>query len=367
MIAIERLSLAKWQSRRRELRKRVFGNDPNWAPYPKFIEKRILDERHNPFWKGHRLLTWAGTRDGIVGCTVGLILPHEPNADPLWFGFFDAVFDQELVDAVMNEMIDAARSAGGTDIMGPANPNLYYEPGVQVSGFRCTGSPGLAASPPYYSDLLENAGLTKAKDLLGLVIPTHPPCPPALRHAMRVGARRGFVVSQADISNTDRLIDELTKLHTATFTANWGEPRLSRPDVAFLWSMFRDMIDKRLVLFAHDPDGRLVGVALAVPNRPAMFRRMRRARTPIGNLLALTSFGEVESVRLAIFGIHPDYRFDAATGALLGALWEPVQATGARFCEISWVLEDNDNLLAMLAGVGAISERRWRVYSRELA
>ena len=121
MIAVERLPLAKWQSRRRELRNRVFGNDPNWAPYPKFIEKRVLDERHNPFWKSHHLTTLVGTRDGVVGCTVGLIVPNEPNAEPLWFGFFDAVFDQELVDVVMNELIEAARSAGGTGIMGPAN------------------------------------------------------------------------------------------------------------------------------------------------------------------------------------------------------------------------------------------------------
>jgi hypothetical protein len=366
MIVVEKSALAIWQRERIRLRRKIFSNEPNWAAYPDFVDKKILNQKKNPFWKNKNLITILGKRSGVTGCTVALIVPAGSKEATIWFGFFDAVFDPGLVAAVFNELENAARALGISNIVGPANPNLYYEPGIQIDGFRCSSAPGLAMSPPYYAELLDGLGFTKANDLLGLVIPTHSACPPALRYAARLGKRQGITITQADLKQSEMLIEKMAVFHAASFDKNWGEPRLSRDDVAFLWSMFRDMIDRRLVLLAHDMQGELVGLALAIPNRTKMFRKLKRAKTPIGSLLAMASFSEVDSARLAIFGIHPDHRLGPAAGALLGALWEPVQSIGARFCEISWVLENNHNLLAMLESVGAIRERRWRVFTKSL-
>lgn len=367
MIRIETPPLPVWHRERRKLRRAIFASDPNWAPFPRFVEARILGERANPFWRDHRLHPFVGRVNDIVGAVAALLVPKDPaSRGALWFGFFDSIPDRALASALLDAMARVAAHAGAETLLGPANPTLYFEPGVQVSGFRTTATPGLAATPPYYAELIEAAGLRKQKDLVGLVVPTHMPCPDVLRYAMRLGERRGFRVCQADLAQRDALIDQLAALHSATFTNNWMEPRLSRDDVAFLWSIFRDGLDKRLVLLAHDDQDRLVGLALAVPNRARMMRQLARARSPLGTLAALSHFGEVDSARLALFGIHPDYRFDAATGALLGAIWGPMQATGARFCEVSWVLEDNHNLLAMLASMGASEERRWRIFGRSL-
>lgn len=366
MIVVEKPALATWQRERNMLRRKIFANEPNWAAYPDYVEKKILNQKKNPFWKNKSLIPILGKRRGVTGCTAALIVPAGNEESTIWFGFFDAVFDPELIAAVVKELENAAKAAGASNVVGPANPNLYYEPGIQVDGFRCSSAPGLVISPPYYAELLEGQGFTKANDLLGLIIPTHSACPPPLRYASRLGKRQGITIAQADLKQSETLIEKMAVFHAASFGKNWGEPRMSRDEVAFLWSMFRDLIDRRLVLLAHDIHGELVGIALAIPNHTDMFRKLKRAKTPIGSLLALASFGEVDSVRLAIFGIHPDHRLGPAAGALLGALWEPVQAIGARFCEISWVLENNHNLLAMLESVGAIRERRWRVFTKPL-
>ena len=319
MIDVERPSLSTWRKERVRLRRKVFANEPNWAAYPDFIEKKILDQKKNPFWREHRLIPFLAKRAGEPLCTAALIMPGDGDGGGCWFGFFDAAFDLEAVSAVMRSLEGTAHALGVKRILGPANPTLYYEPGVQVEGFRCSSAPGLALSPPYYAELFDTIGYAAAKDLIGLIIPTHSDCPPVLRYAMRIAERKGITLSPFDLKNRRGMIDTMARFHAVTFERNWGEPELSRDDVAFLWSMFHDLVDKSLFLQARDNEGELVGLALAIPNHTAMFRKLKRSRTPVGNILALTSYGQVDSVRLAIFGIHPEHRFDAAAGALLGS------------------------------------------------
>ena len=66
-------------------------------------------------------------------------------------------------------LLDAARQwvveRGAKFLRGPVNPSTNYECGMLVDGFDSSPMVMMTYNPPYYPGLMEQAGLTKAKDL----------------------------------------------------------------------------------------------------------------------------------------------------------------------------------------------------------
>ncbi len=80
--------------------------------------------------------------------------------------------------------------------------------------------------------------------------------------------------------------------------------------------------------------------------------------------------GRVTSARIAMLGVSRTYRGTlvsaAATALLLSTAFDAAEARGWRSIEISWILEDNAAMLALMARLPAPVTGRWRIHGGKI-
>jgi hypothetical protein len=148
--------------------------DPYWVAPLRLERKKLIDRQHNPFYHHAQLALYLAEREGqVIGRIGAIVNAHHNQAHQEkvgFFGFFECVPDQ----AVANALFDAAQQflhAHGMEAMrGPASPSVNDEYGVLVDGFQASPVVLMPYNPPYYRELMEGYGFTKAKDLYAYLL-----------------------------------------------------------------------------------------------------------------------------------------------------------------------------------------------------
>ena len=161
---------------RRDLRKfidlpyRLHSTSTVWVP-PLRLERWIfLSRRLNAFFKHGDAQLFLAERDGRV---VGRISAHYDRAfnayhDNRWgmFGFLELEDDPDVLPALLDAAEDWLRAHGRDRMVGPMDFTINDESGVMIEGFEREPMIKQPWHPPYYAARCEEAGLTKAIDLL---------------------------------------------------------------------------------------------------------------------------------------------------------------------------------------------------------
>ncbi len=147
---------------------RIYVDDPAWVP-PLIIERKaFLDRKRHPFYRhGDATLFLARKNGEIVG---RIMASDDPNYNALHqsnvgcFGLFECINDRVVAAALFERAASWLREKGRTEIMGPIDYSTNYVCGLLIDGFQFPPTILTAHNPPYYRDLIERCGFTKAKD-----------------------------------------------------------------------------------------------------------------------------------------------------------------------------------------------------------
>ena len=82
------------------------------------------------------------------------------------FGWFDFINDVEVASALVKTVEEWGKSKGMTGIHGPLGFNDMDKEGLLVEGFDNIPTIATLYNYPYYMDILEKLGFTKAEDWL---------------------------------------------------------------------------------------------------------------------------------------------------------------------------------------------------------
>ena len=146
----------------------IYPNDPAWVP-PLIIERKaFLDRKHHPFYlHGDAALFLARKNGKIVG---RIMASDDPNYNSLHqtnvgcFGLFECIDDRDVAAALFDAAASWLCKKGRTEIMGPIDYSTNYVCALLIDGFEFPPTVLTAHNPPYYRQLIEGYGFTKAKD-----------------------------------------------------------------------------------------------------------------------------------------------------------------------------------------------------------
>ena len=146
----------------------IYRDDPAWVP-PLLIERKaFLDRKRHPFYKHGDATLFLAKRNGEI---VGRIMASDdPNYNSLHqsnvgcFGLFDCIDDCEVAEALFRAAGEWVRGKGRDEMMGPIDYSTNYVCGLLIDGFQHPPTLLTAHNPPYYADLIERCGFSKAKD-----------------------------------------------------------------------------------------------------------------------------------------------------------------------------------------------------------
>ena len=126
------------------------------------------------------------------------------------------------------------------------------------------------------------------------------------------------------------------------------------------------------VAIVVEVDGELAGMALGVPNMNEVIRDLGGRLSPLNfaKLLWRLKVRRPRSGRVAMLGIKEGIRkqkkYMPLALALVGELHQRGYRRGYRWSELSWTLEDNGPVNALIRSAGGQLYKRYRLYEKPI-
>jgi 8-amino-7-oxononanoate synthase len=351
----------------------VNRGDPVWVPPLRRNLKRLLDRRDHPFHRHAEVAYFIAIRNHEVVGRIAAILNHRYNEfhgeRTGFFGFFDAVNDQEVTERLLDGAIRWLRARGLDRMVGPVSFSTNEECGVLVQGFESSPAVMMPHNPAYYSGLLERAGLTKIRDLLAYRLDIGDGPPRRLAAGLRrvgLDERQGIRIRPIDLKRLFAEIHTIRGLYHAAWEKNWGFVPMTEDEFEHVARDLRTVIDPSLCLIAENADHQAVAFSITLPDVNQAMKTLNGRLFPFGFLRYLRSKHKIDNLRVLTLGVDPRYRRRGIDAALYLHSWRIGHTKGYRTAEASWILEDNWPMRRAVERLGGRCLKTYRLYSRAL-
>ena len=205
----------------------IYRNDSNWVPPLRIAVKELLDREKHPFYANAEAEFFLARESGKVVGRVAAIIDrnhnrfHEENAG--FFGFFESVDNVEVARALLGRARQWTFERGARFLRGPVNPSTNYECGMLVDGFDSSPMVMMTYNPRYYPGLMDQVGLTKAKDLLAYVSNANTIEMKKIdRVAEKVLKTTGVRVRPINMKDFQNDVERVWEVYKLAWMRNWG-------------------------------------------------------------------------------------------------------------------------------------------------
>ena len=318
---------------------------------------------------------FLATRDGIP---VGRILvsddPHynkHHDTNVGCFGMFECVDDPETAYALLDAGADWLHARGRSAVMGPVDYSTNYPTGLLIDGFDTPPRIMMNHHRPYYADLLESWGLTKAKDLYSWWFLDPKDLGNQWRGRLERLEQRGRItIRPMRLGEFDAETERGRIIYNGSMENNWGSVALTEAEFRYLAHGIKQLTLPQLVMVA-EVRGEPVGFTVVVPDLNEAILpldgRLMKYGLPINVARLKYRLKRVKTVRMIALGILEGYRRRGIAELLiLRVLDYGKNHCGFTGAELGWTLEDNHQINRPIEAVGARNYKTYRVYEKSL-
>ena len=357
----------------------IYKDDKNWVP-PIFSEdlKRI-DPEKNPFFSHAKVKLYMAYKDGKpqgrISAHIDQNYNNFHNEKVAFFGFFESVNDKNVAHALLKKAVEFAKENGMKEIRGPAsftsNDDDY---GLLIEGFDMPAVIGMTYNPPYYIDLIESFGFKKAKDLVAYVITIDDEYKKFIKHLERRlkplaerSEKWGYTIRNIELRNIDEEIKKIFEIYNEAWENNWGFVPFTYEEFKHVGDSFKDFAIPELAKIV-EYKGEPVAFGLVIPDMNIILKKMGGRILSLGlfNLIyhKLHNFHKIEGSRLITLGIKAKYRKKGVDSLLYYHMMkDAIEKTNLKYCEVSWLLEDNYLIIRATKFMGGRHYKTYRMYN----
>jgi GNAT superfamily N-acetyltransferase len=353
----------------------IYANDPAWVP-PLILERKaFLDRKRHPFYRHGDAALFLARKDGKI---LGRIMASDdPNYNSLHesnvgcFGLFECIDDRNVAAALFEAAASWLRERRRTEIMGPIDYSTNYVCGLLIDGFQFPPTILTAHNPPYYRQLIENCGFTKAKDWYAWWFADPSKVVGHLRRlATRVHRQRPVTLRSANLKNLRDESRRLREIYNQAWEKNWGFVPFTAAEIEFMTHELKPLLVPEFAWIAeigNEP----VGFTLCLPDINVVLRelngRLTRFGLPIGLIKLLLYKKRIKKGRLIALGVVEKYRRAGIAEMLVLRVMEETMIKRGITGELSMTLEDNVMINRFLEAIGAERYKTYRIYSKSIA
>jgi GNAT superfamily N-acetyltransferase len=349
----------------------LYKNDANYVP-ELFIAQRDLLTKH-PFLQHSSLqLFLAYDNDVIVG-RIAAICNNNHNAfnhtKDGFFGFFDTINDREIVTMLLSHAEQWLREHGLQTIIGPVNPTTNETCGLLVTGFDTPPVAMMTYNYPYYSALLEDAGLNKKTDLLAYNIPATDLNDKSVRlmDSIRLRlANKGITIRPGNLKNFKQEVDGLRQVYNNAWDKNLGFVPMTNDEFNYMAKDLKLVLDPDFCLVAEH-EGKPVAFALCIPDINQIQIKIKKGRLlPSGIFKLLFQRKKINAIRVIALGVTAPYRKMGIEAIFYATIIQKGLEKNMARAEASWILEDNEMMNRAIEHINGAVYKRYRIYEKAL-
>ncbi|HLT47212.1 MAG TPA: hypothetical protein VK002_08295 [Rubricoccaceae bacterium] len=359
---------------------RHYAGSRYFVPPLRADQEKTLDPKKNPFFEHGRIQLFLAEdgRGAVVGRVAAIVSGMhlaKYDDDVGFFGFFEAIEDYAVAEALLDAATGWLRDGGLRAVRGPVNPTINDVAGLLVEGFDRPPSILMPYNKPYYEDFLLRYGFERAMTMFAYYVHDAYLDADRLERGAALVRRRhpNLRVRTLDMS---RYMDEALLAHeiyNEAWSGNWGSVPMTDAEFRHLANDLKQIIEPDLVVFVEvqDEAGRWEPVAFSVsiPNLNQAIRHLKDGRLfPFGlpKLLAYAKLGAVYELRMPLLGVKRAYHGHGFDVLLITETIRAGRAKGYDACEMSWVLESNKALTNALDRMGTVIDKTYALYERAL-
>ena len=374
MISIEQVSDKAAMKAFISLPSRVYAGDPNWVQ-PLHVERSEHLSAKNPASEHIRWQAWIARRGGeVVGrITAQVDSLHQDlhGADTGHFGMLDAIDDEQVFALLISTAQTWLRQQGAHRITGPFGLNINQESGLLIEGFDTPPSALMDHGKPYYAKRLEQQGYTKGMDLLAYWMRrTDLTFTPALTSLM--DRMRGKVtIRQLDRKNFVREMQVMRDVFNDAWQNNWGFVPFTAHEFDEMGAQLKFLVPDDMIYIA-EIDAQPCAFIVALPNINEAIADLGGRLLPLGwaKLLWRLKVSGTRTARVPLMGVRQQFQFSRLGPViallLIEALKAPFEKRDIQALEMSWILESNTGMQAILERIGADPYKRYRLYEKAI-
>jgi ribosomal protein S18 acetylase RimI-like enzyme len=347
-----------------------------WVPPLIFERRNFLNRDRNPYFQHAEAEYFLAEREGEL---VGRI---SAQIDERWtrfqggndgmFGFFECENDPEAARALVEAASAWVSARGRERLLGPMDFTTNDECGLLIEGYELQPMILQPWHPPYYRELLEGLGMTKAMDLLMWRLAIG-----ELRRgdqfhdliheaAHKSRTEHGVVIRKMRKRDLEAEVRRFREVYNEAWGTNWGFVPITEEEVSFQAKNLRPVLDENWAMIA-ERDGEVVGAALTLPDINQVLAKMNGRLLPLGWWRFLTGRRRIDRVRVFALGVKPAYQHMGVAAALYVRHLEVAPRVGQPGGETGWILEVNEPMNRAMEGMGGTVVKRYRLYELPLS
>lgn len=342
----------------------------NWIPPLRIQQKEILDTQHHPFYKDAEMALFIAEFNGKPAGRIAAIHNkafnrfNEETAG--FFGFFECIDNQQVAKLLFKVADGWFQNRGLKSIYGPFSPSMMGEIGVLIEGFN--KEPGLMMpyNYPYYDKLIQGAGFEKKVDLLAFRIDEEHLDKDKIDRADEIVKRRlpNLVIRDVNLKKLKSEAVIIRYIFNKAWAKNWGFAPVSEAEFDYLVKELKMIID---VDFAHiaEVDGEPVAFSISLPDMNQVFKKMGGRLFPFGIFKLLYHKNKIRQIRTALMGVLPEWQGKGIDTMMHQRSVMNGIRRGFQSSELSWLLETNTGMINVAVRLGAVEEKKYRVYKKQ--
>ncbi len=351
-----------------------YSGDRNWVEPLRFDVKNNLDTKKNPFYQHSKLKLWLAFKNGeIAGRIAGIINDNHNNfhKDKVgFFGFYECINDKEVSRMLFDKAAEFVKSNGMDTLRGPMNPSTNDECGLLIDGFDIPPVMLTTYNPKYYSELIENYGFTKAKDLLAFwinkdVINNEKMMNKLDRVSEMVIKKENLKTRNVNLKDFNNEVQKVWEVYNNSWEENWGFVPMTEDEFNHIAANLKLAVDPDYVEFA-EINGETVGFSLALPDVNQAIKGLNGKLLPFGFIKFLLNKKKINQLRVIIMGVKKEYHRKGIDAVFYRNIIRAGNRKGIRGAEISWILEDNFAMKQTTEKLGGEVYKTYRIYDKAI-
>lgn len=285
-----------------------------------------------------------------------------------YFSLFEAEDNQEAVNMLMDAASSYLAALKATRVVGPTPPTVDdFGKGVLVKG---EGRPVFLNpyNPPYYEQLLLNAGFSKHRDHYAYFIRLNElnfdKYEPIIERAQK---RFHYRVEHVRLTRANReaKLRDMARVIREAFPENWELNPPTLKDIEAEERTIRFCYRWEMTVMAYAGD-RPIGLVVCFPDLNTLIQKTNGRLFPFGWASLVFGKNRIDGVRCAMQFVVPEYQNMAVNTAMLMKAAQACKRIKINWVEGSTVDETNAVSLNNTERVGAKLYRVYRQYEKKL-
>jgi hypothetical protein len=353
----------------------LYKDCPQFVPPFRSDIFMMMNKEKHPFYDHSDSDFFIAKRDGQV---VGKIaaLENKPfneyhHTKDSEFYLFDCVDDQDVADSLFDKVAEWAKNRGLNRIVGPKGYGPLDGYGIQVEGFEHRQMMNMMNyNYPYYQQLVENYGFTKAVDFVSSYLePQGTELSEKIKKAVEIVKKRGKlrVMNFRSKKHVMEWKYKIKGAYNRAFVNNWEYYPLSDRELDYAVENAIQVVVPSLLQIILNEDDDIVGFVLPFPDISAAMQKNKGRLGPIGILRLLHELSTTQWLDFNGIGILPEYQGMGGDALIFDALLNAAKAN-PRFIhsELTQVAETATQMRKDLDNLGVRYYKNHRVYEKEI-